>query len=388
MGEEFAVSEVVKKEGGGGGGEKKGGEFELSLELSIGLGKYGKSENAGEISEDPNDGNNNKNNNDYCFGSRRSDFSIDGDVDLQRRREIQALRRLEARKKRKEKLDKSRRIGFFDKNESLPEAQKSGARMREQRGKGKKAALSEQKIRGKEKNNELSLSLFTENKNVVLGVGDRLLYPKVQRLDPLRRAGEGEAAVSNKSLEQSSSVVSDYQSTSNKGGSTSDTGSHSSTPGGLHHRTTKTELNPHLSIESNGSSCQAGLGPHLAVGNSSCGPIPQGLKPNTHVGQTHATTTTCSTSKNSVPIRPEQTSGDGGLGIRPVRHMPCVSTMGNGPNGRMVIGFLYKYTKSEVAIVCACHRSSFSPAEFVEHAGGVGVSHPMRHITMHPGFGL
>lgn len=70
--------------------------------------------------------------------------------------------------------------------------------------------------------------------------------------------------------------------------------------------------------------------------------------------------------------------------------MPCVSTTGNGPNGKTVTGFLYRYTKTEVSIVCVCHGTFFSPAEFVEHAGGGGggggtdVINPLRHITMVP----
>ena len=64
--------------------------------------------------------------------------------------------------------------------------------------------------------------------------------------------------------------------------------------------------------------------------------------------------------------------------------MPCVSTTGNGPNGKTITGFLYRYTKAEISIVCVCHGSSFSPAEFVEHAGGIDITHPLRHITMIP----
>ncbi|XP_050204901.1 uncharacterized protein LOC126654941 [Mercurialis annua] len=68
----------------------------------------------------------------------------------------------------------------------------------------------------------------------------------------------------------------------------------------------------------------------------------------------------------------------------PLPFMPCVSTTGNGPNGKTVNGFLYRYTKSEVSIICVCHGSSFSPAEFVQHAGGTDVSHPLKHITVIP----
>lgn len=64
--------------------------------------------------------------------------------------------------------------------------------------------------------------------------------------------------------------------------------------------------------------------------------------------------------------------------------MPLVSTTGNGPNGKTINGFLYRYTKSEVSIVCVCHGSTFSPAEFVQHAGGTDVSDPLKHITVVP----
>ncbi|KAK8565171.1 hypothetical protein V6N13_020296 [Hibiscus sabdariffa] len=67
-------------------------------------------------------------------------------------------------------------------------------------------------------------------------------------------------------------------------------------------------------------------------------------------------------------------------------NMPYVSTTGNGADGKTINGFLYRYTKSEVSIICVCHGSSFTPAEFVRHAGGndVSLSHPLRHITVIP----
>lgn len=64
--------------------------------------------------------------------------------------------------------------------------------------------------------------------------------------------------------------------------------------------------------------------------------------------------------------------------------MPCVSTTGNGPNGKTITGFLYKYTKAEVSIICVCHGASFSPAGFVEHAGGVDVEFPLKSIRVVP----
>ncbi|XP_044468779.1 ninja-family protein AFP3-like [Mangifera indica] len=65
--------------------------------------------------------------------------------------------------------------------------------------------------------------------------------------------------------------------------------------------------------------------------------------------------------------------------------MPCVSTTGDGPNGRRIEGFLYQYRKGEeVRIVCVCHGSFLTPAEFVKHAGGGDVAHPLRHIIVNP----
>ncbi|PSS30511.1 Ninja-family protein [Actinidia chinensis var. chinensis] len=65
--------------------------------------------------------------------------------------------------------------------------------------------------------------------------------------------------------------------------------------------------------------------------------------------------------------------------------MPCVSTRVLGPNGKRIEGFLYRYRKGEeVRIVCVCHGSFLSPAEFVKHAGGGDVSHPLKHIVVGP----
>ncbi|KAL4332254.1 hypothetical protein GQ457_07G003420 [Hibiscus cannabinus] len=65
--------------------------------------------------------------------------------------------------------------------------------------------------------------------------------------------------------------------------------------------------------------------------------------------------------------------------------MPCVSTTGDGPNGKRIEGFLYRYRKGEeVRIVCVCHGSFLSPAEFVKHAGGSDVEHPLKHIVVNP----
>ena len=71
------------------------------------------------------------------------------------------------------------------------------------------------------------------------------------------------------------------------------------------------------------------------------------------------------------------------IGTNAIEDMPCVFTIGDGPNGRKVEGILYKYGKGEeVRIMCVCHGSFLSPAEFVKHAGGRDVEHPLRHIVV------
>ncbi|KAL6135512.1 hypothetical protein ACLB2K_067740 [Fragaria x ananassa] len=74
--------------------------------------------------------------------------------------------------------------------------------------------------------------------------------------------------------------------------------------------------------------------------------------------------------------------GTKGIVRNVLENMPSVSTEGDGPNGKRVEGFLYRYKKGEeVRIVCVCHGSFLTPAEFVKHAGGGDVPHPLKHIV-------
>ncbi|KAI4373349.1 hypothetical protein MLD38_011482 [Melastoma candidum] len=73
------------------------------------------------------------------------------------------------------------------------------------------------------------------------------------------------------------------------------------------------------------------------------------------------------------------------IGRSAVEELPCVFTKGEGPNGRRIEGILYKYGKGEeLKIMCVCHGSFLSPAEFVRHAGGEEVANPLRHIVVNP----
>lgn len=72
-------------------------------------------------------------------------------------------------------------------------------------------------------------------------------------------------------------------------------------------------------------------------------------------------------------------------GLNSLEDMPCVFTQGDGPNGRRIEGILYRYGKGEqVRIMCVCHGRFLSPAEFVKHAGGTDVAHPLKHIVVNP----
>ncbi|CAA0826917.1 AFP homolog 2 [Striga hermonthica] len=56
----------------------------------------------------------------------------------------------------------------------------------------------------------------------------------------------------------------------------------------------------------------------------------------------------------------------GGCGSYP--NLPWVSTTGQGPNGRTISGVTYRFSPTQIRIVCACHGSHMSPEEFVRHA--------------------
>ncbi|CAM0906642.1 unnamed protein product [Alopecurus aequalis] len=80
-----------------------------------------------------------------------------------------------------------------------------------------------------------------------------------------------------------------------------------------------------------------------------------------------------------------RTTSTGDLRKSMMEDMPMVSSKVDGPNGKKIDGFLYKYRKGEeVRIVCVCHGNFLTPAEFVKHAGGGDVTNPLRHIVVTP----
>lgn len=63
----------------------------------------------------------------------------------------------------------------------------------------------------------------------------------------------------------------------------------------------------------------------------------------------------------------------GGSGSYP--NLPWVSTTGPGPNGKTISGVTYRFSPTQIKIVCACHGSHMSPEEFIRHASE-GQTHP------------
>ncbi|GKU86006.1 hypothetical protein SLEP1_g595 [Rubroshorea leprosula] len=211
---------------------------------------------------------------------------------------------------------------------------------------------------------------------------------------------------SNGSPMCSSSVVSDLHSSSNQGGYSSENGTHSShcQQEGPEHQMKNGSMASNLRGQSEQSATSHPMDSDQSIDISGKGiektasvnesnlSKPKGdaaleTRPNINGEPVFsAENSTASPAKDTKkdmgkPPKPQAPHPDGALNFL---HMPCVSTTGNGPNGKTINGFLYKYTKTEVSIICVCHGSSFSPAEFVQHAGGTDVSHPLKHITVIP----
>lgn len=67
-------------------------------------------------------------------------------------------------------------------------------------------------------------------------------------------------------------------------------------------------------------------------------------------------------------------------GIELLKQMPAVAY--KAAEMKRTEGFLYRYREGEISIVCNCHGTFLTPAEFVEHAGGADVDNPMKYITV------
>lgn len=180
--------------------------------------------------------------------------------------------------------------------------------------------------------------------------------------------------MSNGSPERTSSAVSDYRSTSGKGGSSSESGSHSSSNGANEQQFGVSPINRAIAQPDT-----------IASNKKDLGQFGRRSVDRSETNEAEASGNAKAAAPKPKPQAPPRSTLSPSGDDKPcLPRMPCVSTTGNGPNGKTVTGFLYRYTKTEVSILCVCHGSSFSPAEFVEHAGGTDITNPLRHITMVP----
>ncbi|KAL8139022.1 hypothetical protein V2J09_005023 [Rumex salicifolius] len=308
-----------------------------------------------------------------------------GSTETRAKRELQALRRHEARKKRDDKRklkanalagNASEKLLWFERAAGRESDGGDSERLRKGGNWNCNAATTPFLVRPACKLDCSQSNVMMAEKNsglVVDGVSDQL-----------------KRSVSSCSR-GSSSGVSDYQSTSSQGGSSSDGGSHSSHssyPLDLTIKNCSTTFH-HNSQQSAPNSIKSK--PSCSVSTYQLEPVEIPMKVQSQTNSSNLDQSQTSPSKREVtkgdklelrkPPKPKTH-----LSNRPqlFPNMPCVATTGNGPNGKRITGFLYKYTKLEVSIVCICHGTSFSPAGFVEHAGGVGIENPLRHITISP----
>ncbi|XP_021736936.1 ninja-family protein AFP2-like [Chenopodium quinoa] len=227
--------------------------------------------------------------------------------------------------------------------------------------------------------------------------------------------GAGSGAGGSMSSGSSSGISDNYQCISGTGGNSSDAGSHSShphsplAPTNAPATSTTAQLQPCSSqpeLQINCSNSNVSKPPlcssysnkiELVTGSRQLSKSQEKLNMICQQNEAQPNIDDTLSDDNNKTTRttiPKEAKGEIGKPPKPVgvidqqklmfSQMPCVSTTGNGPNGKTLTGFLYKYSKAEVSIICVCHGASFSPAGFVEHAGGVDVEYPLKHIRVVP----
>lgn len=334
--------------------------------------------------------------------------------ELEAKKEAQALRRQEARKKREEK----RKSKAGNSNERLLWFEKQRALGREKSERESEDDFSERRRKGERNSNGNEVegvpvpatTSFLVRPPKLNGLSYHMMMPGLvgsdgKAIQPVAAAGSaggfrpyqlpeknsGDGGGRGDSVKQSvsgcsrgsSPGVSDHRSTSGQGGSSSDGGSHSSQYHPLEPTINTKPQTAHNSLSLNTKPERTSSCHHTEPIQTEPSP---GKKPSQSQSQSQSPSPSAATNEakgvnqSKPPKPPVQQTNEAML----LSQMPYVSTTGNGPNGKTITGFLYKYSNSEVCIVCVCHGSSFSPAGFIEHAGGVDVEHPLRHITVVP----
>ncbi|GLJ33178.1 hypothetical protein SUGI_0667990 [Cryptomeria japonica] len=114
--------------------------------------------------------------------------------------------------------------------------------------------------------------------------------------------------------------------------------------------------------------------------NSSCHSAPDHISEETQTKQTQDSKNETQDQDNNSDLKATRNSQlDNGL----LHTFHRVTTTGIGPKGITISGIL-SYSSNQVRIVCVCHGTQMSPAEFVQHAGSTDISNPERNIVVTP----
>ncbi|KAK6157833.1 hypothetical protein DH2020_012081 [Rehmannia glutinosa] len=272
---------------------------------------------------------------------RTSSLPVETEEEWRKRKELQTLRRMEAKRRRSEKQRNLKSEKEGSGSLSLEEKKEIEVNLRERLDREK--SLSAVKRTNSSVGSQIGLSTWAAANQAIVRSGIDLAMAKGKGSYVGSSGGGMQGSIESKG--GSSSSVSDLESKPLQGSSG--------------------ELSP-ASIQS-----------LQEAGNQDTGS--PATKPREQIGKTEATSDKESPSKKSDVSR---TRGKE-IGTNSLEDMPCVFTKGDGPNGRRVDGILYKYGKGEeVRIMCVCHGSFHSPAEFVKHAGGTDVNNPLKHIVL------
>ncbi|KAK6133950.1 hypothetical protein DH2020_032308 [Rehmannia glutinosa] len=294
---------------------------------------------------------------------RTSSLPVETEEEWRKRKELQTLRRMEAKRRRSEKQRnlKSEKEGGGSGSLSLEEKKEIEVNLRERLDREK--SLSAVKRTNSSVGSQIGLSTWAAANQAIVRSGIDLAMAKGKGSYVGSSGGGMQGSIESKG--GSSSSVSDLESKPLQDGA----------------YTMKYALLKIILISVSGSSGElspASIQSLQEAGNQDTGS--PATKPREQIGKT-------ATSDKESPSKKSDVSRTRGkeIGTNSLEDMPCVFTKGDGPNGRRVDGILYKYGKGEeVRIMCVCHGSFHSPAEFVKHAGGTDVNNPLKHIVVNP----
>ncbi|KAI3467241.1 hypothetical protein Pfo_023904 [Paulownia fortunei] len=286
---------------------------------------------------------------------RTSSLPVETEEAWRKRKELQTLRRMEAKRRRSEKQRnlKSDKEGGGSGGGSLSLEEKREIEVNLRERLDREKSLSAVKRPGSSVGPQFGLSTWT-----VAAASQSILRSGI---DVAMAKGKGSYVGSSGGMQGFGQPAS-QGSMESKGGSSSSV----------------TDLESKTLQGSSGELSPASIQSLQEAGNQDVGS--SATKPREHMSKS-AGSDMESSSKRSDASRTRGRE----IGTNSRDDMPCVFTKGDGPNGRRVDGILYKYGKGEeVRIMCVCHGSFHSPAEFVKHAGGTDVDNPLKHIVVNP----